>query len=154
MNGVPLKMAFISLRTESRDCSLQAACDALAEFVTAIQVRLKIWPNVHTGSTPSGLRTISIGVPSARYGMSSAGRMRAITPLLPWPSRHLVTDRQRALHGDIHLHHLDHAGRKFIAFCSLLIFRDDLAENVDLTRSHLFDLIDLLVHPRIFCRCT
>ena len=30
-----------------------------------------------------GLRMMSRGVPSGRKGMSSAGRMRAITPLLP-----------------------------------------------------------------------
>ena len=34
--------------------------------------------------TPSGFSTISTGVPSGRYGMSSSGRIRAITPLLPW----------------------------------------------------------------------
>ncbi len=34
--------------------------------------------------TPSGLSTISTGVPSGRYGMSSSGRILATTPLLPW----------------------------------------------------------------------
>ena len=34
--------------------------------------------------TPSGLSTTSTGVPSGRYGMSSIGRMRLTTPLLPW----------------------------------------------------------------------
>ena len=34
--------------------------------------------------TPSGLRTMSTGVPSGRYGMSSSGRTLAMTPLLPW----------------------------------------------------------------------
>ena len=34
--------------------------------------------------TPKGFRTISIGVPSSVKGISSAGRIRAITPLLPW----------------------------------------------------------------------
>ncbi len=34
--------------------------------------------------TPSGLSTMSTGVPSGRYGMSSTGRILAITPLLPW----------------------------------------------------------------------
>ena len=34
--------------------------------------------------TPSGFSTMSTGVPSAMYGMSSSGRMREITPLLPW----------------------------------------------------------------------
>lgn len=33
--------------------------------------------------TPSGLSTMSTGVPSARNGMSSTGRILAITPLLP-----------------------------------------------------------------------
>jgi hypothetical protein len=33
--------------------------------------------------TPSGLSTMSTWVPSSRNGMSSIGRMRLITPLLP-----------------------------------------------------------------------
>ena len=34
--------------------------------------------------TPSGLSTMSTGVPSARNGMSSSGSTRETTPLLPW----------------------------------------------------------------------
>ena len=34
--------------------------------------------------TPSGFSTMSTGVPSSRYGMSSSGRRRDTTPLLPW----------------------------------------------------------------------
>ena len=34
--------------------------------------------------TPSGLRMMSTGVPSGRKGMSSWGRILAMTPLLPW----------------------------------------------------------------------
>ena len=34
--------------------------------------------------TPSGFSTMSTGEPSAMYGMSSSGRIREITPLLPW----------------------------------------------------------------------
>ena len=33
--------------------------------------------------TPSGLRTTSTGVPSSMNGMSSIGRILAMTPLLP-----------------------------------------------------------------------
>src|SRR3990172_2569323 len=33
--------------------------------------------------TPMGLRMMSMGVPSGRCGMSSTGRIRAITPLFP-----------------------------------------------------------------------
>ena len=45
-------------------------------------------PTMRLG-TPSGFKTTSTGVPSARYGISSIGVMREITPLLPW-RRHLV----------------------------------------------------------------
>src|SRR6185437_11098397 len=59
---------------------------------------------------------------------------------------HLVAHRQLALHRDVHLHHLDDAGREFVA---LLHLRDlvvgDLAQHVDLPRGHLLDLIDLFV---------
>ncbi len=34
--------------------------------------------------TPSGLRMMSTGEPSGRNGMSSCGRILAMTPLLPW----------------------------------------------------------------------
>ena len=34
--------------------------------------------------TPSGFSTMSTGVPSARYGMSSTGTIVEMTPLLPW----------------------------------------------------------------------
>ncbi len=34
--------------------------------------------------TPSGFNTMSTGVPSGMKGMSSSGRTRATTPLLPW----------------------------------------------------------------------
>ena len=34
--------------------------------------------------TPSGFSTSSTGLPSGMYGMSSSGRMREMTPLLPW----------------------------------------------------------------------
>src|SRR5438132_17394 len=44
----------------------------------------RIWPTFIRDGTPSGFSTISTGVPSGRCGMSSSGRMRAMTPLLPW----------------------------------------------------------------------
>jgi len=42
------------------------------------------WPTFMRDGTPSGLRMMSTGVPSARNGMSSMGRILAMTPLLPW----------------------------------------------------------------------
>ncbi len=44
----------------------------------------KICPTFIRLGTPSGLSTMSTGVPSSRNGMSSCGRMRLMTPLLPW----------------------------------------------------------------------
>src|SRR6202158_1835317 len=70
--------------------------------------------------------------------------------LVPVTAGHLVTDTQLALHGDVDLDQLDHARGQLVAlgqFFFLLV--DDLFEHVDLTRSHLFDLVDLLIHPRI-----
>ena len=61
-------------------------------------------------------------------------------------SGHLVADRELALHGDVDLDHLDDAGREFVALLHLAdLLVGDLAQNIDLARGHLFDLIDLLV---------
>ena len=65
-------------------------------------------------------------------------------------SGHLVAHRQFAFHGDINLHQLDYAGGEFVALLELGdLFVDNLAQNVDLARGHLFDLINLLVYARI-----
>jgi hypothetical protein len=43
----------------------------------------RIWPTFMRDGTPSGFRTRSTAVPSARKGMSSTGTTFEITPLLP-----------------------------------------------------------------------
>src|SRR4030095_1232267 len=48
------------------------------------------WPMFIRLGTPSGLRMTSIGVPSARKGMSSSGRILEMTPLLPWRAGRLL----------------------------------------------------------------
>ncbi len=64
---------------------------------------------------------------------------------------HFVANAQLALHGDIDFDQLDHARRQLVAFGELVFpFVDDLLEHVNLTRGHLFDLINLLIHPRVF----
>ena len=76
--------------------------------------------------TPSGLSTISTGVPSGMYGMSSSGRMRRDDALVAVASGHLVADTELALHGDVNLDHLDDARRKLVTllqvFTTLLGF--------------------------------
>ncbi len=58
---------------------------ALKPSFAAAQPRCvsRIWPTFMRLGTPSGLSRMSTGVPSARNGMSSSGRILEITPLLP-----------------------------------------------------------------------
>src|SRR5580704_8285262 len=66
---------------------------------------------------------------------------------------HFVANAQLALHRDVDFDQLDHARRQFVALGQLVFsLVDNLLENVDLTRGHFFDLVDLLVDPRIFIR--
>ncbi len=57
--------------------------------------------DVHTGRNAQGVQHISSGVPSGRKGMSSTGRTREITPLLPWrpailsPAGSYASERRR-----------------------------------------------------------
>src|ERR671912_364554 len=67
----------------------------------------RIWPTFIRDGTPSGFSTISTGVPSGRYGMSSSGRMRAMTPLLPWrPAIFFPTDSLRIVGIELRAHEL------------------------------------------------
>ena len=59
--------------------------------------------------TPSGLSTMSTGVPSAMYGMSSTGTMRGDHALVTVTAGHLVARLQAALDREVHLDHLEHA---------------------------------------------
>ena len=54
------------------ECAIQPRCSS------------STWPRFIREGTPSGLSMMSTGVPSARNGMSSSGRMREMQPLLPW----------------------------------------------------------------------
>src|SRR4026208_2238744 len=133
----------------------------------------RIWPTFIRDGTPSGLRTISTGVPSGRYGMSSSGRQGAGAPLVPWrpvrqirhvPFRrdarddalvpvtagHLVADRQLALHRDVHLDQLDHAGRQLVATPDLLLLLfEELADDFDLALRALLEQPEVALEPRI-----
>src|SRR5271169_2395526 len=73
--------------------------------------------------------------------------------LVSMASGHLVAHAQLALHGDIYLHQLDHARWKLIALLQLLdLLADNLAQNVNLPRSHLLDFVNLLVDARVLVR--
>jgi hypothetical protein len=54
----------------------------------------RIWPTFMRLGTPSGLSTMSTGVPSSRYGMSSTGQDLGDHALVAVATGHLVADRQ------------------------------------------------------------
>ena len=65
--------------------------------------------------TPSGFSTMSTGVPSSRYGMSSTGAMETDNALVTVTAGHLVAGLHAAFHRQVHLHHLQHAGSEIVA---------------------------------------
>src|SRR5713101_2818591 len=149
---VPLNSAFSSRRMlSSREFSTNSCLIFLPSSWPA-QPRWvsRIWPTFMRLGTPSGLSTISTGVPSGRYGMSSSGRIRDHA-LVAVTAGHLVAHAQLALHGDIDFHQLDHTWRQFVSLGELFFpLVDDFLKHVDLTRGHLLDFVDLLIHSRIF----
>ena len=64
--------------------------------------------------TPSGLSTMSTGVPSARYGMSSIGQDLGDHTLVAVPAGELVALADLALLADVHAHQLVHARRQLV----------------------------------------
>src|SRR5215471_16302511 len=138
-SAVSLNRAFSSRRIASARVFSARICVIFLPSSKPAQPRCvsRIWPTFIRLGTPRGFRTISTGVPSGRYGMSSSGRMRAITPLFPW--------RPAILSPTLSL--------QFIALAQLgdLFFRN-LLQHRDLTRRHLFDFVDLFVEARIFIR--
>src|SRR5438552_2051992 len=69
--------SFAPSKTGVATC-IPSACAAQPRCVS------RIWPMFIRLGTPSGLSTMSTGVPSGRNGMSSTGRILAMTPLVPW----------------------------------------------------------------------
>ena len=59
---------------------------------------------------------------------------------------HFVADRELALHRNINLHELDHARRQLVTAAEFVdpLFMD-LSQDIDLTRGHLFDLLNGIV---------
>ena len=70
----------------------------------------RIWPTFMREGTPSGLSTMSTGVPSSRYGMSSSGKDARDHALVAVAAGHLVAHLTGLpLDGHVDLHQLDHA---------------------------------------------
>ena len=84
--SVPSKTRFSFLRSSSGPKFFSTISCSRAPTFFAAQPRCvsRICPTFMRDGTPSGFRTMSTGVPSSRYGMSSSGSTRETTPLLPW----------------------------------------------------------------------
>ena len=65
--------------------------------------------------TPSGLSTMSTGVPSCEVRHVLFRQDAADHALVAVATGHLVADLELALDGDVDLHHLDHARRQLVA---------------------------------------
>ena len=131
---------------------LEELGDLLAEFVSRpSEVGFENLTHVHTGRNAQRIehdlhRRAIFEVRHVLVGQNAGNHA-----LVPVTAGHLVAHTQLALHGDIDFDQLDHARRQFVALGELVfLFADDLLENVNLARRHLFDFVDLLIHPRIF----
>src|SRR5258708_14794929 len=128
--------------------------DAIAQFVSGpAQVRLQDLSYVHTAGNAErvehDLDRCSVREVRHIFVRQNAGNHAFIAVT----ASHLVAHAEFALHGDVALHQLDHAGRQLVAFLQFAdLLVGDLAQNVYLARGHLFDFVNLLVHAGIFVR--
>src|SRR5580704_3008835 len=129
----------------------EQALQAVAEFLASpAEVRFKNLSDVHTRRIaellendldPSAIRHIRHVF--LRHDASD-------NAFVTVASGHLVADGELALHRDIDLDELDDTRRQFVALLQFfLALFGDLAEHVDLARSHFLDLFDLLDEQRI-----
>ena len=111
-------------------------------FAAQPECASRIWPTFIRDGTPSGFSTMSTGVPSAMYGMSSTGTIFEIDALVAVAAGHLVARLQAALHRDVHLDHLLHARRQLVALRELLLLLLERAVELDaLLRERLLQLL-------------
>ena len=155
--AVPAKRALKQLAHLAGRLHLRGSLgNLLAQFVRRpAQVRLQNLADVHTRRhaqrVQDDLHRSAVG--QVRHVL--LGQDARDDALVAVASGHLVAHRQLALHGDVHLHHLDDARRKLVALLHLAdLVVGDLAQHVDLARGHLLDLVDLLVHARVLVRVT
>ena len=83
--GVAVRVPGSPLRAGSGSRAAHSGAPSTSQPCLATQPRWvsSTWPMFIRPGTPSGLSTMSTGVPSSRNGMSSWGRILEMTPLLP-----------------------------------------------------------------------
>src|SRR5258708_1769283 len=128
--------------------------DAIAKFMPGpAQVRFQDLSYVHTAGNAERVEHDLDRCPVREVRHIFVRQNAGNHAFVAVTASHLVADAEFALHGDVYLHQLDHAGRQFITllqFADLLV--GDLAQNVNLARGHFFDFVNLLVHGGIFVR--
>src|SRR3984885_10082876 len=129
----------------------EQALQAVAEFLASpAEVRFKNLSDVHTRWNAERVEN-DLDRSAIRHIRHVFLRNDASdNALVTVASGHLVADRELALHRDVDLDELDDARRQFVALLQFfLALFGDLAEHVDLARSHFLDLFDLLDEQRI-----
>ena len=114
------------------------------------EVRFENLPDVHTRGNAERIEHDLDRSAVGQIGHIFFGHDARDHALIAVAAGHLVADRKLALHGDVDFDQLDDAGRKLVAFLELfLALVGDLAQDVDLARGHLLDLVDLLDEQRV-----
>src|SRR5438270_7611657 len=125
--------------------------DALAQLVTGpAQMGFKNLAHVHAAGNAERIEHDLHRRAIGEIGHLFLRQNARDDALVSVATGHLIAHTELAFHGDVNLHQLDDAGRQLIALLEFfnLVF-DDLAQNVNLARGHLFDLVDLLVDARV-----
>ena len=100
--------------------------------------------------TPSGFSTMSTGVPSARYGMSSSGRIREMTPLLPWrPAILSPTGSLRLMATKTLTILMTPGGSSSPSLQALDLLVEDRLDHVDRSSTFCDDALDLILRARV-----
>ena len=96
-------------------------CGELAAkfFGGPAQVGFHDLPDIHTGRHAQGVEHDVHGAAVGKEGHVFFRQNAGDNALVPVAARHLVAYRELALDGDIHLDHLDHAGRQVVSFRGL-----------------------------------
>src|SRR5216684_8165544 len=129
----------------------EQAFEAVAEFLgSPAEVRLQNLTDVHTRRNAERIEN-DLDRSAVRHVRHVFLRHDAgDDTLVAMAAGHLVADGELALHGDVGLDQLDDARGQLVAFPELfLALLGDLAQHVDLPRSHLLDFFDLLDEERV-----
>src|SRR5579864_5206805 len=113
-------------------------------------MRFQNLSDVHTGRNAERVQHDFHGRAIGHVGHVFLGNNSGNDALVTVAACHLVSDGELALHGDVALHELDDARRKFVALLEFVFaLFGDLAQHVNLARGHLLNFVDLFDEERI-----